>query len=163
MLNRHCERSEAIQGGLRKPLDCFVAPFGAPRNDAVDAFRPGNALGAAQFRVFRSIQNAAKQLFLLKDSFLIFKNCAPKWLWAAPPQQKALQIQCLATVLDKAAPRNKSRRRFAHQGASTGDSRLVERVRFLRAGLVTPLPGGPGIDPLDITVGAPGAWLRRER
>jgi enamine deaminase RidA (YjgF/YER057c/UK114 family) len=76
MLNRHCERSEAIQGGLRKPLDCFVAPSGrlgrkwaasavvtsssadnfhptgsasgrsATRNDAVDAFRPGNALSA---------------------------------------------------------------------------------------------------------------------
>jgi hypothetical protein len=28
---RHCERSEAIQGRLRKNLDCFVA--NAPRND----------------------------------------------------------------------------------------------------------------------------------
>jgi len=28
---RHCERSEAIQSGLRGPLDCFVA--NAPRND----------------------------------------------------------------------------------------------------------------------------------
>jgi hypothetical protein len=28
MLNRHCERSEAIQSGLRKLLDCFVAPSG---------------------------------------------------------------------------------------------------------------------------------------
>ena len=45
----------------------------------------------------------------------------------------------------------------------TGDSRLMGRERFLRAVLVTPLPGGPGIDPLDITVGVPGAWLRRER
>ena len=24
-LGRHCERSEAIQSGLRGPLDCFVA------------------------------------------------------------------------------------------------------------------------------------------
>ena len=24
-MTRHCERSEAIQGGLRKKLDCFVA------------------------------------------------------------------------------------------------------------------------------------------
>ncbi len=28
MMNRHCERSEAIQSGLRKLLDCFVAPSG---------------------------------------------------------------------------------------------------------------------------------------
>jgi hypothetical protein len=49
------------------------------------------------------------------------------------------------------------------EGTSTGDIRLMERERFLRAGLVTSLPGGPGIDPLDITVGVPGAWLRRER
>jgi hypothetical protein len=27
----------------------------------------------------------------------------------------------------------------------TGDGRLMERVRFLRAGLVTPFSGGPGI------------------
>src|SRR5579871_211413 len=39
----------------------------------------------------------------------------------------------------------------------------AERVRFLRAERHTPLPGGPGIDPLDITVGVPGAWLRRGR
>jgi hypothetical protein len=26
MLNRHCERSEAIQSGSRRLLDCFVAP-----------------------------------------------------------------------------------------------------------------------------------------
>jgi hypothetical protein len=31
------------------------------------------------------------------------------------------------------------------EGTSTGDSQLMERVRFLRAGLVTPLPGGPGL------------------
>jgi hypothetical protein len=31
------------------------------------------------------------------------------------------------------------------EGTLTGDSQLMERVRFLRAGLVTPLPGGPGI------------------
>ena len=43
----------------------------------------------------------------------------------------------------------------------TGDNRLMGRERFLRAGLVTPLPGGLGIDPLDIMVGVPGAWLRR--
>jgi hypothetical protein len=35
-------------------------------------------------------------------------------------------------------------------------------VRFLRAGLVTPLPGGPGIDPSGITTGAPGVWLKRD-
>jgi hypothetical protein len=36
-------------------------------------------------------------------------------------------------------------------------------VRYLRAGLVTPLPGGPGIDPAGITTGARGASLKRER
>ncbi len=43
----------------------------------------------------------------------------------------------------------------------TGDGRLMERVRFLRAGLVTPLPGGPGIDPAGIMPGARGASLKR--
>ena len=38
----------------------------------------------------------------------------------------------------------------------------MERVRFLRAELVTPLPGGPGIVPSGITTGVPGAWLKRE-
>ena len=33
------------------------------------------------------------------------------------------------------------------RGTSTGDGRLMERVRFLRAGLVTPFSGGSGIDP----------------
>jgi hypothetical protein len=37
----------------------------------------------------------------------------------------------------------------------------MERVRFLRAGLVTPLPGGPGIVPSGIMTGVPGAWLKR--
>src|SRR5579883_1124502 len=36
----------------------------------------------------------------------------------------------------------------------------MERVRFLRAGLVTPLPGGPGIVPAGITTGARGAPLK---
>src|SRR5208282_1607312 len=49
---------------------------------------------------------------------------------------------------------------FAHRGSSTGDSRLMERVRFLRAGLVTPLPGGLGIDPAGIMTGARGASLQ---
>jgi len=35
-------------------------------------------------------------------------------------------------------------------------------VRFLRAGLVTPLPGGPGIVPAGIMTGARGAPLKRE-
>src|SRR5580704_14104299 len=35
----------------------------------------------------------------------------------------------------------------------TGDRRLMGRVRFLRAGLVIPLPGGPGIDPAGIMTG----------
>ena len=38
----------------------------------------------------------------------------------------------------------------------------MERVRFLRAGLVTPLPGGPGIVPAGIMTGARGASLKRE-
>src|SRR5208282_346032 len=49
---------------------------------------------------------------------------------------------------------------LAHRGSSTGDSRLMERVRFLRAGLVTPLPGGLGIDPAGIMTGARGASLQ---
>ena len=38
----------------------------------------------------------------------------------------------------------------------------TERVRFLRAGLVTPLPGGLGIDPAGTMTGARGAslWVR---
>ncbi len=47
-------------------------------------------------------------------------------------------------------------------GTSTGDSRWMERVRFLRAGLVTPLPGGPGIVPAGIKTGARGAPLKRD-
>ncbi|MDE2284469.1 MAG: hypothetical protein KGK33_07630, partial [Hyphomicrobiales bacterium] len=35
----------------------------------------------------------------------------------------------------------------------------TERVRFLRAGFVTPLPGGPGIVPSGIKTGARGAPL----
>ena len=38
----------------------------------------------------------------------------------------------------------------------------MERVRFLRAGLLTPLPGGPGIVPAGITTGARGASLKRD-
>jgi len=38
---------------------------------------------------------------------------------------------------------------------------IAERVRFLRAGLVTPLPGGPGIVPSGTTTGARGAPLKR--
>jgi hypothetical protein len=41
----------------------------------------------------------------------------------------------------------------------TGDGRLTERVRFLRAGFVTPLPGGLGIGPAGTMTGARGASL----
>jgi hypothetical protein len=51
---------------------------------------------------------------------------------------------------------------LAQEGASTGDSRLMGRVRFLRAGLVTPLPGGPAIVPAGSTTGARGASLKRD-
>ena len=47
-------------------------------------------------------------------------------------------------------------------GTSAGDSQLMERVRFLRAGLVTPLPGGPGNDPAGIKTGVQGALLKRD-
>jgi hypothetical protein len=47
-------------------------------------------------------------------------------------------------------------------GTSTGDSRWMGRVRFLRAGLVTPLSGGLGIVPAGITPGARGAPLKRD-
>jgi len=39
----------------------------------------------------------------------------------------------------------------------------MERVRFLRAGLVTPSSGGSGIDPSGTTTGARGAPLKRDR
>jgi hypothetical protein len=45
------------------------------------------------------------------------------------------------------------------EGTSTGDGRLTERVRFLRAGFVTPLPGGLGIEPAGTMTGARGASL----
>src|ERR1700691_1571471 len=55
-----------------------------------------------------------------------------------------------------------------HRVVSLSKARAVEthldteRVRFLRAGLVTPLPGGLGIDPAGIMTGARGAslWVR---
>jgi hypothetical protein len=51
---------------------------------------------------------------------------------------------------------------LAHRRDVAGDSRTMERVRFLRAGFVTPLPGGLGIDPAGIMTGARGAslWVR---
>ena len=45
----------------------------------------------------------------------------------------------------------------------TGDGRLMERVRFLRAGLVTPSSGGSGIVPSGTTTGVRGAPLKRDR
>jgi hypothetical protein len=42
---------------------------------------------------------------------------------------------------------------------ATGDGRLTERVRFLRAGFVTPLSGGSGIEPAGTMTGARGASL----
>ena len=50
----------------------------------------------------------------------------------------------------------------AHVRDASGDNPIAERVRFLRAGLVTPLPGGPGIVPAGITTGARGASLKRD-
>jgi hypothetical protein len=41
----------------------------------------------------------------------------------------------------------------------TGDFRLMGRVRFLRAGLVTPLPGGSGIALAGTMTGPRGASL----
>jgi hypothetical protein len=49
---------------------------------------------------------------------------------------------------------------LAHRRDVTGDGRLTERVRFLRAGLVTPLPGGLGIEPAGTMTGARGASLQ---
>jgi hypothetical protein len=45
------------------------------------------------------------------------------------------------------------------KGCQPGDSRLIGRVRFLRAGFVTPLPGGLGIGPAGTMTGARGASL----
>jgi hypothetical protein len=49
-----------------------------------------------------------------------------------------------------------------NRGTSTGGGRLVERVRFLRAGFVTQPSGGPGIVPSGTTTGARGAPLKRD-
>ncbi len=38
----------------------------------------------------------------------------------------------------------------------------MERLRFLGAGLVTPLSGGPGIVPAGIKTGARGVPLKRD-
>jgi hypothetical protein len=48
---------------------------------------------------------------------------------------------------------------LAHRRDVTGDGRLTERVRFLRARLVTSLPGGLGIEPAGTMTGARGASL----
>ena len=46
------------------------------------------------------------------------------------------------------------------KGDVTGDGRLTERVRFLRAGFVTPPPGGLGIEPAGTMTGAWRIYLR---
>src|SRR5580704_11349858 len=43
---RHCERGEAIQGRLRKKLDCFVAT--APRNDDTETAKTDHTLPRRQ-------------------------------------------------------------------------------------------------------------------
>jgi hypothetical protein len=49
--------------------------------------------------------------------------------------------------------------RSAHRRDVTGDGRLTGRMRFPRAGLVTSLPGGPGIALAGIMTGLRGAPL----
>jgi len=51
---------------------------------------------------------------------------------------------------------------LAREGRGLETHLDMERVRFPRAGLVTPLPGGPGIVPAGMTTGARGAPLKRE-
>ena len=53
----------------------------------------------------------------------------------------------LRNVLSPALRRPNKASSRSFEGTSTGDGRLMERERFPRAGLVTPHPGGPGIDP----------------
>ena len=48
---------------------------------------------------------------------------------------------------------------LALEGTSTGDGRLMGRVRFPRAGLVTLLPGGLGIASAGMMTGLRGAPL----
>ncbi len=52
---------------------------------------------------------------------------------------------------------------LARKGRDLETHLTTERVRFLRAGLVTPLPGGLGIAPAGIMTGARGAPLKRGR
>ncbi len=87
----------------------------------------------------------------------------PKPLIRTKNHAESISLLYRKNILDNPAASDKGDRVPLPKGTSTGDIRLMERVRFLRAGLVTPLPGGPGIDPLDTRVGVPGAWLRRER
>jgi hypothetical protein len=61
------------------------------------------------------------------------------------------------------------RLQFSYKGKSRSSRgrdlethQIAERVRYLRAGLVTPLPGGPGIVPAGIKTGARGAPLKRD-
>jgi len=80
---------------------------------------------------------------------------------AAPRRAKYSSLpkrQCLTSVTDC----DIGILHLAHSRASPVTAGLMERVRFLRAGLVTPLPGGPGIVPSDITTGVQGALLKRE-
>ena len=61
--------------------------------------------------------------------------------------------------LDKRHRCGSRRCNLARSKDVTGDSRLMGRVRFLRAGLVTPLPGGLGIGSAGIMTGLRGASL----
>jgi hypothetical protein len=75
----------------------------------------------------------------------------------AKPQAK---LRALDNMRIKAL---KTRRLLLRDAFREGAPVRRKRVRFLRAAPHTPLPGGPGIDPLDTMVGVLGAWLRRER
>jgi hypothetical protein len=82
----------------------------------------------------------------------------------APPRNRCRRISAVTFPLTVSPRFSYNGTRISlTSGSSTGDSRLMGRVRFLRAGLVTPLPGGPGIGPAGITTGARGAPLKRDR
>jgi hypothetical protein len=80
------------------------------------------------------------------------------WSWG--PQAKCHSCRFF---IDIASPFMLQMRISLDRRDVAGDSRTMERVRFLRAGLVTPFSGGSGIVSSGTTTGARGAPLKRDR
>ena len=79
-----------------------------------------------------------------------------KWNWTTTPMRRPLWGDKLLDINLRFSYKSKSR---SSKGRGLETHLDAERVRFLRAGFVTPLPGGPGIDPAGTKNGARGASL----